>query len=56
MGDIIINIGDILSTLGVFSILGRYNEYRGSYLEYREGCLVLWGKSLLLFEYTGWFL
>ena len=30
-----INVGDILSTVGVFSTVGRYHEYRGGYLEYR---------------------
>ena len=27
--------GDILSTVGVFSNVGGYHEYRGGYLEYR---------------------
>ena len=30
-----INVGDILSTVGVFSTVGGYREYRGGYLEYR---------------------
>ena len=30
-----INVEDILSTVGVFSTVGRYHEYRGGYLEYR---------------------
>ena len=33
-----INVGDILSTVG------GYHEYRG-YLEYRGGCSVPWGLS-----------
>ena len=36
-GDIMINVGDILSTVGVFSTMGRYHEYCGGYLEYRGG-------------------
>ena len=44
-GDIMINVGDILSTVGVFSTVGGYHEYRGGYLEYRGGCSVPWGIS-----------
>ena len=51
-GDIIINVGDTLSTVGVFSTVrgyheyrGGYLEYRGGYLEYRGGCSVPWGVS-----------
>ena len=29
--------GDILSTMGVFSTVGEYHEYRGGYHEYRGG-------------------
>ena len=57
--------GDILSTVGVFSTVGGYNEYCGGYLEYRggyhdargdimstvEGVQYRGGKNLLLFEY-----
>ena len=32
-----INVGDILCTVGVFSTVGRYYEYRGGYLEYGGG-------------------
>ena len=35
--------GDILSTVGVFSTVSGYHEYRGGYLEYRGGCSVPWG-------------
>ena len=28
-GDIMINVGDILRTVGVFSTVGGYHEYRG---------------------------
>ena len=28
-GDIMINVGDILSTVGVFSSVGEYHEYHG---------------------------
>ena len=64
VGDIMINVGDILSTVGVFSTVGDIMstvgvilstvgdvQYRGGYHEYRGGCSVPWGKSLLLFEY-----
>ena len=58
--------GDILSTVGVFSTVGGYHEYRGGvilstvggyhdarggYHEYRGGCSVPWGENQLLFEY-----
>ena len=46
-----INLGDILSTVGGVQYRGGYHEYRGGYHEYRGGCSVPWGKSLLLFEY-----
>ena len=42
-GDIMINVGDILSTVGVFSTMGGYHEYRGVILstvgdvQYRGG-------------------
>ena len=29
VGDIMINVGDILSTVGLFSTVGGYHEYRG---------------------------
>ena len=29
VGDIMINVEDILSTVGVFSTVGGYHEYRG---------------------------
>ena len=38
-----INVGDILSNLGVFSTMGEYHEYCGGYLEYRGGYSVSWG-------------
>ena len=31
-----INVGNILSTVGVFSTMGGYHEYCGGYLEYRR--------------------
>ena len=54
-----INVGDILSTVGVFSTMGGYHEYRGGlswvpwgmfstvggYHEYHGGCSVPWGIS-----------
>ena len=47
-GDIMINVGDILSTVGVFSTVGGYHEYRGGgYLEYRGGCSVPWGDIMM---------
>ena len=53
-------MGDILSTVGVFSTVGGhhdkcggyleyrggYHEYRGGYLEYRGGYSVLWGDIM----------
>ena len=41
-GGIMINVGDILSTVGC-SVPWGYHEYRGGYLEYRGGCSVPWG-------------
>ena len=39
--DITINVGDILSTMGVFNTVGgEYFKYPGGYLEYHEGCSV----------------
>ena len=46
-GDTMINVGDILSTVGVFSTVGGYHEYRGGYLEYRGGCSVPWGDIMM---------
>ena len=40
-----INVGDILSTMGVFSTMGDIMSTMGGYLEYRGGCSVLWGIS-----------
>ena len=40
-----INVGHILSTVGVFSSLGDIMSTVGGYLEYRGGYSVLWGKS-----------
>ena len=40
-----INVGDILSTVGVFSNVGDIMSTMGGYLEYRGGCSVLWGIS-----------
>ena len=31
-GDVIINVGDILSTVGVFGTVGGYHEYHGGIL------------------------
>ena len=31
--------------------MGRYHDAHGGYHEYRGGCSVPWGESLLLFEY-----
>ena len=39
--------GDILSTVGVFSTVEGYHEYRGGYLEYRGGCSVPWGVIMM---------
>ena len=38
-------MGDILSTVGVFSTVGDIMSTVGGYLEYRGGCSVLWGIS-----------
>ena len=38
-------VGDILSTMGVFSTVGDIMSTVGGYLEYRGGCSVLWGIS-----------
>ena len=40
-----INVGDILSTVGVFSTVGDIMSTVGGYLEYRGGCSVPWGIS-----------
>ena len=45
VGDIMINVGDILSTVGVFSTVGDIMSTMGGYLEYRRGCSVPWGIS-----------
>ena len=37
-------MGDILSTVGVFSTVGGYHDKCGGYLEYL-GCSVPWGIS-----------
>ena len=57
-GDIMINVGDILSTVVVFRTLGGYNEYHGGYHatcggyhEYRESVQYHRGINVLLFEY-----
>ena len=44
-GDIMINVGDILSTVRGVQYHGGYHEYRGGYLEYRRRCSVPWGLS-----------
>ena len=44
-GDIMINVGDILSTVGVFSTMGDIMSTVGGCLEYRGGCSVPWGIS-----------
>ena len=36
---------------GYHDARGGYHDARGGYHEYRGGCSVLWGESLLLFEY-----
>ena len=36
-------VGDILSTVGVFSTMGDIMSTVGGYLEYRGGCSVPWG-------------
>ena len=38
-------VGDILSTVGVFSTVGDIMSTVGGYLEYRGGCSVPWGIS-----------
>ena len=38
-------VGDIMSTVGVFSTVGDIMINVGGYLEYRGGCSVLWGIS-----------
>ena len=43
VGDIMINVGDILSTVGVFSTVGDIMSTVGGYLEYHGGCSVPWG-------------
>ena len=48
-----INVGDILSTVGGVQYRGGYHEYRGGYHEYRGGCSVPWGYHPLKFEYRG---
>ena len=45
VGDIMINVGVILSTVGVFSTVGDIMSTVGGYLEYRGGCSVPWGIS-----------
>ena len=40
-------VGDILSTVEVFSTVGGYHEYRGGYLEYCGGCSVPWGDIMM---------
>ena len=42
--DIMMNVGDILSTVGMLSAMGGYHEYHGGYLS-------TVGENLLLFEY-----
>ena len=37
-GNIMINVGDILITVGVFSTVRRFRDARGGYHEYRGGC------------------
>ena len=36
-------VGDILSSVGVFSTVGVILSIVGGYLEYHGGCSVLWG-------------
>ena len=38
-------VGDILSTVGVFSTVGDIMINVGGYLEYRGGCSAPWGIS-----------
>ena len=40
-----INVGDILRTVGVFSTVGDIMSTVGGYLEYRGECSVPWGIS-----------
>ena len=40
-----INVGGILSTMGVFSTVGDIMSTVGGYLEYRGECSVPWGIS-----------
>ena len=47
MGDIMINVGDILSTVEGVQYRGGYHEYRGGYLEYRGRCSVPWGDIMM---------
>ena len=42
-----INVGDILSTVGVFSTVGDIMSTVGGYLEYRGGCSVPWGDIMM---------
>ena len=42
-----INVGDILSTVGVFSTVGDIMSTVGGYLEYRGGCSVLLGDIMM---------
>ena len=51
------HVGDIMSTVGVFSTVRGYHEYRGGYNdacggyhEYRRGCSVPWGISWRVFS------
>ena len=45
-------VGDILSTVGVFSTMGDIMINVGEYLEHHGGVQYLGGKILLLFEYS----
>ena len=47
LGDIMINVADILSTVGVFSTMGGYHDAHGGYHEYCGGCSVPWGDTIL---------
>ena len=42
-----INVGDILSTVGVFSTVRDIMSTVGGYLEYRGGCSVPWGVIMM---------
>ena len=50
-------VGVILSTVGDVQYHGGYHDARGDIMstvegvQYRRGCSVPWGESLLLFEY-----